>query len=312
MNGADRARRAVLAALARSRIGSRIELELAIDLCGRRVVIPVVGGLGPRHSDVTEAHLLPAIAAGLALRPGAFVDGGAHTGETLLKLLVLDPERRYVGFEPQLRGADYVRRLLAANRAEGNVVAAALGDRDGPAELRRASELDEGATVVESFRGPDDRRRPALVPMLRGDEALATLGVERVAILKLDLEGGELEAVRGFAETIARDQPVLLCEILPIGAGNGELERFRRGRAEELIGLLREHGYGAHPIDARGRVGDGVAPRQREPGARDLVFVGVDEGERFIARASAARVELLAAVRGRSPHGAGRLRDRDD
>ncbi len=303
MIGADRARRALLAQLARRRF-SKLDLELRIDLCGRRVVVPVTGELGLRHTDVTEPHLLPAIAAGLAMYPGAFIDGGAHTGETLVKLLVLEPGRRYVGFEPQIRAAEYVRRLVAANGSPGAVIAAALGDRSGPVSLLRAAEPDEGATVLESFRAERGARGHVVVPMVEGDAALEAANIERVAILKLDLEGGELEAIRGLIRTIERDRPLILCEILPVGDGRTEVESFRRRRAQELLELLGSRGYVLMAIDGRGRVGGAGDAGALEPACRDYALTQADLAERFIGRTLEARAELRAAATG-SPGVAG-------
>ncbi len=290
MSGPDRWRRALLAQLAR-RGFTKLDLEFRIDLYGRRVVVPVAGELGLHHSDVTEPHLLPAMAAGLATHPGAFVDGGAHTGETLLKLLVLEPGRDYLGFEPQVRAAEYVRRLLAANDAPGSVIAAALGDRSGPVSLLRAADPDEGATVLDSFRAEPGARAHVVVPMVEGDAALEAAGVKPVAIVKLDVEGGELEAARGLLRTIERDRPLILCEILP--AGGDRADAFRRGRAQELLEALGSRGYVLAAIDGKGRV---VRADDVGPACRDYAFIQADNAGTFIGRALEARSELLASA----------------
>jgi FkbM family methyltransferase len=304
--GADRLRRALLAQLAKRRF-SKLDFELRIDLCGRRVVVPVTGELGLRHTDVTEPHLLPAIAAGLAMYPGTFIDGGAHTGETLVKLLVLEPGRRYVGFEPQVRAAEYVRRLLAANDSPGAVIAAALGDRSGPVSLLRSTEPDEGATVLHSFRAEHGARAHVVVPMVEGDAALEAANVERVAILKLDLEGGELEAIRGLIRTIERDRPLILCEILPVGDARSEVGSFRRRRAQELLEVLGSRGYALMAIDDKGRILPADDPGALGPGCRDYALTQVDLAEPFISRTLEARAELLAAAVARG--GVARLSD---
>ena len=89
----------------------------ALEHGGARVTIPFEGGRGAEHRTITEPHLLGVLRAALEARRGAFVDVGAYTGQTLVKLLLIEPTRRYVGFEPQPPAAAYVARLLEANRA---------------------------------------------------------------------------------------------------------------------------------------------------------------------------------------------------
>jgi FkbM family methyltransferase len=292
---ADRVRRVLLAQLARRGVEGP-DFELAVDLCGRRVVVPLTGGLGPRHSDITEPHLLPAMAAGLTMRSGAFIDGGAHTGETLLKLLVLAPERHYVGFEPQPGPAGYVRRLLHANHGSGCVIAAALGDRNGPVSLLCAPAPDGGATVVESFRADPGARARTVVPMIVGDDALGAAGVESVAIVKLDVEGGELEAVQGLVHTIERDRPLIICEVMPASDDRPDVATFRRDREQWLLDSLRALGYVPAAIDARGGVVGIEVFGALGPACHDYALIPSEQAEAFVARALDARAELLATA----------------
>jgi len=60
---------------------------------------------------------------------------------------------------------------------------------------------------------------------------LDSLGLTACHVLKLDLEGMEVEALRGGANLIAAQRPLIY------------LENDRRERAEELVGLLRAWNY---------------------------------------------------------------------
>ena len=245
----------LLRALDRVSLLRPVNLVVTARHRGRRIRIPLVRGIGLGHQAVTEPHLLPTLSAALALRPGAFVDVGAHLGETLVKLLALGDGRRYVGFEPQVEAAEYVRRLLALNRPGGDaVVAAALGERSGTAELLQAGELEGSASIVPGFRLEGFYTRSTAVPVLRGDEALDEIDAHPVGVLKLDAEGAELDVLRGLERTIASDRPLILCEILPVydeGVAHG---RLRRERADALVELLGDHGYRVLLIEPDGAV----------------------------------------------------------
>jgi len=51
----------------------------------------------------------------LATRQGAFVDVGVNIGQTLLKLLRIDPNRNYLGFEPQIACCFLIDQFIKDN-----------------------------------------------------------------------------------------------------------------------------------------------------------------------------------------------------
>ena len=244
-----------------------------VELHGRRVNVPLWGGIGLDHGAIPDEHLVGVLRALLGLREGAFVDVGTHVGQTLVKLLVIGDPRPYLGIEPKPRAAAYVEALLAANgRAGDAVIAAAAGAAAGTARLAVAGDLDDSARLAAD--GASGRVRP--VPVVRGDDALAAAGIGAVGLLKIDAEGAELEVVRGFEGAIARDRPPVLCEILPF-AGDED-----RRRAAELGELLRGHGYAMLLCDEGGRLRRvDAAAEGRGFAERDYAFVPDDEVDRL-------------------------------
>jgi FkbM family methyltransferase len=79
---------------------------------------------------------------------------------------------------------------------------------------------------------------------------------EPIALLKIDVEGAELEIVRGMAAAIRRDRPIVVIELLPIAT--------LTARHEETVALLqsldydifsikrnpRRHWIGLQPVDS--------------------------------------------------------------
>jgi FkbM family methyltransferase len=132
-----------------------------------------------------------------------FLDIGAHIG---YYAAYLSPRvRRVYAFEPDPRNLPGVR---ANARITGNVevVAAAVSSRDGVAALHvgRGSAL----TTLEG----DGTGVTVNVPVMRIDTFCAARPEVRVALVKTDIEGHDLEALRGMAGTVARDQPLILTE----------------------------------------------------------------------------------------------------
>jgi hypothetical protein len=104
-------------------------------------------------------------------------------------------------------------------------------------------DADPSATIVEGFREPDRYARAVPVPVFVGDEVLETLGVTEVAVVKIDVEGGELDVMEGLRRTLQRSSPYVFCEVLPVWDEHSEMGRFRLRRQTQLQALLAESGY---------------------------------------------------------------------
>jgi FkbM family methyltransferase len=104
------------------------------------------------------------------------------------------------------------------------------------------------------------------------DSTLA--GVEGVSLLKLDIEGAELLALRGAADLIARERPAIVCEVdAEFLAGFGQEPR-------DVVEFLGQWGYEAHRYDGHRRCLEPVAEPERIGHANVLFLTGV-QGEKL-------------------------------
>jgi FkbM family methyltransferase len=214
------------------------------------------------RSDEHEPHLGAVIAELLRQRDGAFIDIGVNVGQTLCKLLATGQKRRYIGFEPQVACCFYVDQFIRANAiADAHVIAVALGEQPGVLELHvDDDDVDESASLdATGFRATMSATRKLLVPVLRGDTALADLRLERIAVLKIDVEGAELDVLRGLTETLRLWRPALMFEVLPNFFGEQRVPidaataALHNRRAEAIYELLNAHDFSIHQIDREGR-----------------------------------------------------------
>ncbi|MFG3301000.1 FkbM family methyltransferase [Micromonospora chersina] len=160
-------------------------------------------------------------------RGGTAVDVGAWYGPWTARLL--RRADRVVAVEPTPALA---RQLRAAFPAV-EVVEAAVSDHPGTASLHVP---DGGAIVGTSSLEDATVGRPIEVPRI----TLDSLGLTDVRFVKLDIEGHELPALRGAAETIRRDRPALLIEVE---------ERIQP--VEPLLELLAGWGYRGYVLPGR-------------------------------------------------------------
>ena len=148
------------------------------------------------------------------LKPGMTVlDIGAHAGlYTLTASKRVGPSGRVISFEPSPRERQRLTRHLSLNRC-GNVTvqAFALGQDGGDAEL---FVVDGSETGCNSFRpAPGIAGHTVRVPIRRLDDCQAEGMFTAVDLIKMDIEGAELSALRGAESVFRAARPVLLCEI---------------------------------------------------------------------------------------------------
>ena len=174
------------------------------------------------------------------LQPGMTVlDIGAHQGlYTLLAAKKVGPDGRVYSFEPSPREQKALLFNVRLNRCRNvRVQALALGNADGSASLYVVNGPNTGCN---SLRPPNlpDRTCGVAVRIQALDNWLAEQNVNRVDFIKLDVEGGELDVLKGAERTLqTRPRPVILCEI----------ENVRTApwgyKAEEIVRHLSGLGY---------------------------------------------------------------------
>lgn len=144
------------------------------------------------------------------LRPGmTFVDVGANTGFfALIAARLVGPTGRVLAIEPEPENCTRIQRNIELN-GYGNidVVEVALADADGEAQLHLASDHGHHSLLTTS---PDRVGRTITVPQRTLDSLLAERGVERVDVMKIDVEGFEVEVLRGARQTVQRNPDVVL------------------------------------------------------------------------------------------------------
>lgn len=159
-----------------------------------------------------------------------FVDGGAYTGDTLLTFLRLAGGRceRCCAFEPEAAAA---ARLKATVEKRGlrNVTVHNKGLWSAPATLPFAVWHGTSASAVSGA----------------GEVSVEADTVDRAApdatFIKLDIEGAELEALKGAAETIKRNRPALAVCVYHKPGDLFEIPLYIRSLVPEYRLYLRQH-----------------------------------------------------------------------
>ena len=142
------------------------------------------------------------------LRPGSnAIDVGAHRGDVLALLVRLSPAGWHVAVEPIPELAE----RLKAEFPGVTVHSAAVGDSTGTADFQWVvtNPAFSGLKRRPDLR-PEETVRGVSVPVKRIDD-LVPPGTS-IAVLKIDVEGGELGVLRGAARVLAESRPWVLLE----------------------------------------------------------------------------------------------------
>jgi FkbM family methyltransferase len=193
---------------------------------GKSFVIPIING---RKTYVSEPWMSQVLRRLFERKSGAFLDVGVNLGQTLLKVAAIDPAREYVGFEPNPACVDYAWKLIEKNRLPFTVIPAGVSADTTVLNLEmfREDDTDPSASNVPNFRANIVSRRPVLVLNPR-DLPEGTIPDE-IAVVKIDVEGGELFVIEAMLPVLERARPFLVVEVLP--ASNPE--RIERQEAIE-------------------------------------------------------------------------------
>jgi FkbM family methyltransferase len=129
------------------------------------------------------------------LEPGTIVDLGANIGIGSAWFRARYPQARIIAVEPDPDTFVKLERNLGAD-ARATLVNAAVGRESGEVTLFRP----DGYSIAASVSDQRPEARPAgQVRACTLDELCAEHGLERLDLVKLDVEGAELDALDGFS-----------------------------------------------------------------------------------------------------------------
>ena len=104
---------------------------------------------------------------------------------------------------------------MIQKNAIGNVVTHAVGYADKPGTLPffvpEDSNHGAGSFSADSLNTPGETIQLPLVP---GDDHLQKAGVKRIDLMKMDIQGYEKPALEGLRQTLTRDRPIVIMELI--------------------------------------------------------------------------------------------------
>jgi FkbM family methyltransferase len=180
------------------------------------------------------------------LAPGmTVIDGGANIGlYTLYAARRVGPAGTVLAIEPSQRDFDRLTEHVRLTRLRNvRCRRLALSRAPGRGQLRVAAEWNAGHNTLGEFGyETTELVRVEEVKVRALDAIVADEGLQRVDLIKLDIEGAEYDALRGAEATIRRFRPAILVELADRtlrhqGAHSGQIWDFLEGRGYTLYGF---------------------------------------------------------------------------
>lgn len=167
----------------------------------RAVFRPAVARRERRDNDA-----LKVIMAATLGPDSSAIDVGAHRGDVLRDIVRLAPHGRHVAYEP----IPDMHRALVAEFPGVDVRAAALSDEPGETEFTHVR-------TSPAYSGLRERTYPGREELEKIPVRLETLDTALAvglapAFIKIDVEGAELQVLRGGIELLSRHRPLVVFE----------------------------------------------------------------------------------------------------
>jgi FkbM family methyltransferase len=207
-------------------------------------------GIHIHNSHIWEPNIT--IVVKKVLKPGmVFIDIGANIGYfSLLAANQIGNEGRVIAFEPNQRNCNLLQLSALVNQFDYiDIYPLAVADTNSMFVFDLAD--GSNGTLTSEITGTLSADRLSklmhrtLVRSVRLDDMLSHL--DRIDIIKMDVEGAEYRALRGMQTLIQKYHPLIVSEFSPIG-----LQGVSQVSGEDYLQLLTAYGYHISVIDAYG------------------------------------------------------------
>jgi len=171
-----------------------------------------------------------------------FVDVGAHVGYfTLLASRRVGPSGTVLAIEPNPFALDQLRQNVERNDLRNVlVVPTACGASRGAVKLYLHSESN--SSMASMYPGEATASSAVEVPCTKLDELCQQRGVQRMKLVKVDVEGAELFVLRGMTRIMREMRPGIVLELHP------QLLEDVGTPLDAVMALLREFDYVLEPL----------------------------------------------------------------
>ena len=252
----------------------RNAIRRLINRCGYDIQ-PLAQKSGSIRRTIGESYSL---IRGLGFQPKTIVDVGVGSGT--MELYTAFPESYFLLLEPLKEFESNLISIL--KRYKGSYVLAAAGSRCGHVTFNVHKNHLEGSSLYKESMGPEADGQEVTVPMIRIDDILKDKQLDGPYLIKIDVQGAELDAIEGAQQSLSKAELVVL-EV--------SLFEFMKGAPQffDVVSYMKNRSFVAFDI-----ILGWNRPLDNALGQIDIVFVK-DKGM-FRQDHSYSRIEQMKAL----------------
>jgi FkbM family methyltransferase len=195
------------------------------------------------------------------VKPGwTCIDVGANVGAIMLGMgQCVGPSGRVIAIEPGQTNLKRLRANLALNPSiapQVTVIEAGVSDKEGTLNWVEETENPGNAMLELSplyKKQSGDHRHSVRVDLL--DHVLAQCGATQPQFIKIDVEGMEINVLKGAMQTLVQRKPILYFETLARYSKGDD-----GGNLDAIAQLLRDLDYAFYRVDGEGNAAEFSPP----------------------------------------------------
>lgn len=218
--------------------------QARVNYFGLSLKVPIIHGIGTGFLVPADKWMSDCLSVFLQQKQGAVVDVGINIGLYMVKLKALDNSREYIGFEPNSVCNFYTQELIRANDFKNvSVYPFALCEKKELRTFYVRRKADKMGSLNEYARFEEKDKFTFNLVTFAADEVFELLSPAAICSFKIDVEGAELEVLKGLVNTIAKYKPYLFCEIWQLPQSDHPTYSEKHSRLVEICALMNKISY---------------------------------------------------------------------
>lgn len=136
------------------------------------------------------------------------IDIGANIGYySLIASVLSGANGRIIAYEPETENHSFLLKNIELNKLSNvTSIKKALSNKEGTSDFY----ITEGNMSTYALVDNRSASKKISVPTITLDHSLSSLGITKVDVIKMDIEGAEPLALEGMKETLARNRDIII------------------------------------------------------------------------------------------------------
>ncbi len=193
---------------------------------------------------VNEPWMITMLDNILKIKSKGIMDVGVNIGQTLMEIKSLKPDIPYIGFEPNASCVMYVEELIRINKFTNvTLVPVGLFKEDGlfTLDLYYDDMTNSGGSIIQDYWAYTKKNpvfRKMVVPVMSFATINKSIPSVDYDIVKIDVEGAEMEVLETLIDEIVLRKPIIVIEILSAYSEENTLRVERQNRILDIVNQL--------------------------------------------------------------------------